>query len=108
MNKEDLKLNSVPLMDVWCYAWYWMNKWGIPIEDWHKERIKIFSMPPNAMEPDKKSMASYITERCQNLKKEKIPDEFKPIIEEYKIKMMETWGWPKWGYEDVRHLRKEK
>lgn len=92
-------------MSAWDRAYYWMNKWGVPLLDWQKQRLSRFT-PPKEQEPSKESMAYYITERCENVRdKSKIPPEFGPIIDQYKTAMMETWGWPDWGYRDVKKKR---
>ena len=104
---DGVRFQSFGFMRIWETAWYWMDKWGIPIEDWHRQRIKGLDMS-SEKEPTKESMAYYIIERCENLSKDKIPKEFLPIIHEYKIRMMNTWGWPEWGYSDVRHLKPKK
>jgi hypothetical protein len=92
---------------LWERAWYWMDKWEIPIEDWQKNAIADLDMSQEH-EPSKSSMIYFITQRCENLKEDKIPNEIKPMILEYKIEMMNLWGWPDWGYKDIKHLKTQR
>lgn len=101
---DGVKVINVSFMSVWDRAWYWMDQWGIPIEDWQKQRISELDMSKER-EPSKFSMVYFITQHCVNLKENQVPDEFKPMIIEYKIKMMDLWGWPDWGYKDIKHLK---
>lgn len=105
LDTNSKEYSKTSLLDVWDYYWYWMKKWGIPLEDWQAKRIESLEF---TSEPDKKRSAYFITERCQNLPAEKIPDEFKPIIQDYMIYMMNLWGWPEWGYSKVKHLKPEE
>lgn len=100
---EGQKFEKSSFMRIWEEAWFWMEKWGLPLNNWQKDRIK--GLTDCREEPSKLSMAYYITEHCEHLSNDKIPEEFKPIILEYKIHMMNQWGWPEWGYKDVKHLK---
>ena len=91
-------------MDMWEYYYYWLDQWKIPIEDWQRKRIETKEYTE---EPDKKASAYFITAHCENVQSELIPEEFKPIIRDYKIHMMNKWGWPEWGYKDIKHLKPE-
>ena len=104
-----LKVQKFSLMDVWDAAWHWMREEG---------GIKFIpgSLPERGADrwngvvdfsgstPEK--MAYYITEHYEGRQSEP-PDHLRKVILGYKVHMMNEWGWPEWGYKDVKYLKEE-
>lgn len=98
---------QVPFMDLWRKAYRWLR-------DEQDIKLSVFQEKYANEWPDDydwsntlpEDMAYCMTEFFQD-RKDSPPEHLIPIIQAYKIKMMEIWKWPEWGYKDVKHLKPE-
>lgn len=87
------------LLDLWKEWWAWMKAYGIPLLPYQEQLIKGMIVSADKYTPEQ--LAYVITEHYEHLK-EKPSCEIGVIIDAYKRKKMGQWGYPDWGYKDVK------
>ena len=87
------------LRNIWREAWAWMKSIGVPLKAEQEEEIKTYYLP-EGYKRTPHQMAYFLTEHYENMKEPPTP-ELKLVIDAYKRKMMEKWGWPTWGYKGI-------
>lgn len=106
--------NKITFMGLWRDAWLWMQDNNAVLEPYQHEQIKNHNYILYNKDTPIKEMAYFLTQHDDGMRKHEKnlwekwekTEEMKNVILDYKIKMMEEWGWPEWGYADVKHLRK--
>ena len=93
-------MTQTTLLDLWREWWAWMKAYGVPLLPYQEEQIRGVEVPKEKYTPH--DLAYALTEHYENpsMKERPLP-ELQPVIDAYKRKMMEEWGWPQWGYKGV-------
>jgi hypothetical protein len=107
------EVEKYTILDMWKEAWAWMRDNGIPLEPYQDNQIGHIALTKEEKSKSIQSMAYFITEHADGMMRHSKkmyeewhqPDEIKELILNYKVQMMDIWGWPEWGFKDVKNLK---